>query len=117
MAEISTSSRLRSHYEAYLKQVNNVKTHNLDVYLASTILHNDRSLSQAQYHQLIHPGSVFTLLHLTVDIDQIQVGARLRIELKGGTVLSEFVFYQFDGEGRIERVWSMVQDMTTGEKY
>jgi predicted ester cyclase len=109
MSSINTPSDLESHYREYISAINKLPATSLRPYLADTIVHNDKSLSPEQYHELIILKSVFTIDGLVADPAKRDISARLYIELPDGRKVKEFVFYHFNSDWRIERVWSMLE--------
>jgi predicted ester cyclase len=109
MSSINTSSDLESHYREYISAINRHSAGSLNPYLADTIVHNDKSLSPEQYHELIIVKSVFAIDGLIADSAKRDVSARLHIQLPDGRKVKEFVFYHFNQDWRIERVWSMLE--------
>lgn len=79
-------------------------------------------MNPSEYAKLIRPGATFVADSVVADIGQRAVAARLSIEYKtkegenghGQSRLhrvKEHVFYSFDEEWRIVRVWSMIEEV------
>ncbi|KAK8861438.1 hypothetical protein IAR55_002257 [Kwoniella newhampshirensis] len=111
-SSISTDLDLEKHYRVYIDAINALPGSTLDAYLATTIVHNDRSLTKADYHSLIVDGARFTIVGLIVDVQKREVAARLSITWnEGKTNVKEHVFYELNEKWEIEQVWSMVEEV------
>ncbi|KAK6908773.1 hypothetical protein I204_01943 [Kwoniella mangroviensis CBS 8886] len=117
MPSITSDSDLEKHYRSYIDAINTITSlpsSVLNPYLGeNNINHNDRGLSSEQYHQLIIPKSVFKIEDVVASVEDKRVASRLEIVLGDGTgrVVKEHVFYLYDEDWRIVRVWSMVEGL------
>jgi predicted ester cyclase len=111
MAMVSsiTAQELRDRYQAYISTLNTQDWNTLSTFLAQTINHNGNTLDHEGYRNLIPAETHFVIADLMVDSDVLQVASRLEITV-AGKKLTEHVFYRFDKDLKIERVWSLVQD-------
>jgi predicted ester cyclase len=104
-----TAQELRDRYQAYISTLNARDWNTLSSFLAQTVNHNGKILDHEGYRNLIPAETHFVVADLLVDSDVRQVASRLEITL-AGKKLSEHVFYRFNEDLKIERVWSLVQD-------
>jgi len=109
MAPSITARALRDRYQAYISTLNARDWDTLPAFLAQTVNHNGKILDHEGYRNLIPAETHFVLADLVVDSDLRQVASRLEITVAGKKV-TEHVFYRFDEDLKIERVWSLVQD-------
>jgi predicted ester cyclase len=114
MAPSITAQELRDRYQAYISTLNAQDWNTLSTFLAHTVNHNGKILGYEGYRNLIPAETHFVVADLLVDSDVRQVASRLEITVAGKR-LTEHVFYRFNEDLKIERVWSLVQDgMVTG---
>lgn len=104
-----TAQELRDRYQAYISTLNARDWNTLSSFLAQTVNHNGKILDHEGYRNLIPAETHFVVADLLVDSDVRQVASRLEITL-AGKKLTEHVFYRFNEDLKIERVWSLVQD-------
>jgi len=109
MAPSITAQALRDRYQAYISTLNTQDWYTLPTFLAQTVNHNGKILDHEWYRNLIPAETHFVVADLLVDSDVRQVASRLDITVAGKKV-TEHVFYRFNEELKIERVWSLVQD-------
>jgi predicted ester cyclase len=109
MAPSITAQELRDRYQAYISTLNAQDWNKLSTFLAQTVNHNGRILDHEGYRNLIPAETHFVVADLMVDSDARQVASRLEITV-AGKKLTEHVFYRFNEDLKIERVWSLVQD-------
>jgi len=109
MAPIITPQELRERYQAYISALNAHDWSSLSVFLAQAVTHNGKILDHEGYRNLIPAKTHFVVADLLVDANVLQVASRLEIVVDGKK-LTEHVFYRFNEDLKIERVWSMVQD-------
>lgn len=104
-----TARALRERYEAYIRTLNARDWEALPEFLANSVDHNGKTLDHQGYRNLIPAETHFVVADLIVDAEARQVASRLDITVAGKR-LTEHVFYRFNQDLRIERVWSLVQD-------
>jgi predicted ester cyclase len=104
-----TAQELRDRYQAYISTLNARDWNTLSSFLAQTVNHNGKILDHEGYRNLIPAETHFVVADLLVDSDVRQVASRLEITV-AGKKLTEHVFYRFNEDLKIERVWSLVQD-------
>jgi len=109
MAPSTTAQALRERYRAYITTLNTQDWNTLSTFLAQTVNHNGKILDYEGYRNLIPAETHFVVAGLLVDSDVRQVASRLEITVAGKKV-TEHVFYRFNEDLKIERVWSLVQD-------
>jgi predicted ester cyclase len=109
MAPSITAQELRDRYQAYISTLNARDWKTLSTFLAQTVNHNGKILDHEGYRNLIPAETQFVVADLMVDSDVRQVASRLEITV-AGKKLTEHVFYRFDENLKIERVWSLVQE-------
>lgn len=109
MTSTTTSKALKERYQAYISTLNARDWTTLPAFLAESVNHNGNDLDHQGYRNLIPAATHFVVADLIVDADVRQVASRLEITVDGKK-LTEHVFYRFNGELKIERVWSLVQD-------
>ena len=109
MATSITAQALRDRYQAYISTLNARDWDTLPTFLAQTVNHNGKILDHEGYRNLIPAETHFVLADLVFDSDLRQVASRLEITVAGKKV-TEHVFYRFNEDLKIERVWSLVQD-------
>ena len=109
MAPSITAQALRDRYQAYISILNARDCNTLPTFLAQTVNHNGKILDHEGYRNLIPDETHFVVADLMVDSDMRQVASRLEITV-AGKKLTEHVFYRFNEDLKIERVWSLVQD-------
>jgi predicted ester cyclase len=104
-----TAQELRDRYQAYISTLNARDWNTLSTFLAQTVNHNGKILDHEGYRNLIPAETHFVVADLLVDSDVRLVASRLEITV-AGKKLTEHVFYRFNKDLKIERVWSLVQD-------
>lgn len=116
MSSNITAQDLRAKYESYIHTLNAAERSESDAlyetltnHIEASVNHNGKILDYAAYAQLIPPSTHFEVVELLVDPDKLQVAARLDITVAEKRV-TEHVFYHFSENGKIDRVWSLVQD-------
>lgn len=120
MSKHLTAKELERRYESYIDTLNLENWdegvyEGLARYLEPTIIHNGTLLDYAGYSELIPPMAFFVIADLLVDADKRQIAARLDFFIEERPV-TEHVFYHFSENGKIDRVWSLVQDgQVTGQ--
>jgi len=109
MAATITSQKLQERYQAYISTLNAQDWDLLSTFLAQAVNHNGKILDHEGYRNLIPAETHFVVADLLVDSNVLQVASRLEIVVDGKQ-LTEHVFYRFNEDLKIERVWSIVQD-------
>ena len=109
MAPTITPEELRERYQAYISALNTQDWSSLSIFLAQAVNHNGKILDHEGYRNLIPAKTHFVVADLLVDSNVLQVASRLEIVVDGKK-LTEHVFYRFNEDLKIERVWSIVQD-------
>jgi len=109
MSTAMSAEALRERYQAYISSLNAHEWDKLPSFLADSVNHNGTKLDHQGYRGLIPPETHFVVADLIVDPDARQVASRLDITVAGKR-LTEHVFYRFNEDLKIERVWSLVQD-------
>lgn len=111
-----TYRTLESTYKSYVARINSLTPTtrhdpnlNADIFLAESVILNEQPLSKAEYHAAVDPGAQYTIVGLTIDLEKMEIGARLIKTVPGQGEMKEHCFYRFGGDGKIERVWSLVQ--------
>lgn len=109
MTTTVTTKTLKERYQAYIHTLNERDWDALPAFLAESINHNGKILDSQGYRNLIPANTHFVVADLMVDSDIRQVASRLEITV-AEKALTEHVFYRFNDDLKIERVWSLVQD-------
>jgi predicted ester cyclase len=109
MAITITAQALQERYQAYISTLNARDWKTLSAFLAQTVNHNGKILDHEGYRNLIPAETHFVVADLLVDSNVRQVASRLEITV-AGKKLTEHVFYRFNEDLKIVRVWSLVQD-------
>lgn len=109
-----TMKELQRRYESYIDTLNledwdEGAYEGLARHLEPTVNHNGKLLDYAGYSRLIPPMTHFVIAELLVDADKRQLAVRLEITIEEKR-LTEHVFYHYSENGKIDRVWSLVQD-------
>lgn len=120
MSNHLTAKELERRYETYIDTLNledwdeGVYT-GLARHIEPTVNHNGKILDYAGYARLIPPMAHFVIADLLVDARKRQIAARLNISIEEKR-LTEHVFYHYCENGKIDRVWSLVQEgQVTGQ--
>jgi predicted ester cyclase len=114
MTKPLSTKELELKYKSYIDTLN-LEDRDEGVYdglarhLEASVNHNGKVLDYAGYARLIPPMTHFVIAELLVDVDKRQVAARLDITIEEKR-LTEHVFYHYSENGKIDRVWSLVQD-------
>ena len=109
-----TAKELERRYESYIDTLNledwdEGAYTGLARHIEPAVNHNGKILDYAGYARLIPPMTHFVIAELLVDAEKRQLAARLEIAIEGKRV-TEHVFYHYSENGKIDRVWSLVQD-------
>jgi predicted ester cyclase len=104
-----TAQDLKGRYTAYISTLNAQDWDTLSKFLAETVNHNGKILDHRGYRGLIPAETHFVVADLVVDSEARQVASRLNITVAEKN-LTEHVFYRFNQDLKIERVWSLVLD-------
>lgn len=129
---------LAEHYRAYISVLNTTNLSSLSDFLDPHVIHNERILGVKGYRDLIPHGVVFEIRSMIIGtLEELPIprtardGRRLaksvnhgeRRVVQGGAVLAylwitfdnvkmiETVRYLFDSQGRIQRVWSVTEEV------
>lgn len=121
------ASKLEALYREYIESLNARRLGDLDRFVQDTLFYNDRRMTREDYRSLIGDAmAAIPDLHFEIELlltDGEMVASRLKfdctpastflgLEPNGKPVsFSENVFYRFV-DGRISRVWSVIDKAT-----